>query len=204
MTWSWRLIAASWSASWLAANLAVAPAVARAQAPAQGTSTRVCDPDSDAATYYPVVFGGAVESVSEQRESSRRPGVPAWVPPWVPFASEAGTIAVPLVRFQVRVRYRGDVHRHENVRWLAGRSPQPGARYTVFATVDRDRLATYPCAPNQQGSFDAARYELEPKPPLPDPDPWAGWQLGALAVAAAVVLSAGAALVLGRRRRQPR
>jgi hypothetical protein len=204
MTWSWRLIAASWSASWLAASLAVAPAVARAQAPAQGSSARVCDPESDAATYYPVVFGGSVESITDQRDSTRRPGVPAWVPSWVPFASEAGTVAVPHVRFQVSVRYRGEVHGHESVRWLAGRPPQPGARYTVFATVDRDSLATYPCAPNRQGSFDAARYELEAKPPLPDPDPSAGWQLGGVAVAAVLVLSAAAAaLVLGRRRRQP-
>jgi hypothetical protein len=204
MTWSWRLIAAYWSASWLAASLAMAPAVARAQVPAQGGTARVCDPESDAATYYPVVFEGSVESITDQRDSSRRPGVPAWVPSWVPLASEPGTIAVPLVRFQVSVRYRGDVHRHEGVRWLAGRPPQPGARYTVFATVERDHLATHPCAPNRQGSFDAARYELQPKPPLPDPDPSAGWQLGALAVAAVLVLSAAAALVLGRRRRQPR
>jgi len=204
MTWSWRLIAASWSASWLAASLAVAPTPALARAPAEGSMARVCDPESDAATYYPVVFGGTVESVGDQPDSSRRPGVPAWVPSWVPFAYEAGTLAVPLVRFQVSVRYRGEVHRHESVRWLAGRPPQAGARYTVFATVDRDHLASYPCAPNRQGSFDAARYELEPKPPLPDPDPSAGWQLGALAVAAVVVLSAGAALLLGRRRRQSR
>ncbi|MBJ7614642.1 MAG: hypothetical protein DLM67_10150 [Candidatus Nephthysia bennettiae] len=198
MPWSWRRIAASWSASWLAASAAAALTGAP-----EPVLPRVCDTGADAATYYPIVFTGVVESVAQQRDATRRAGLPSWVPAWVPFTSVEGPVAQTVVRFQVSARYRGDVHSHESVHWLAGGRPHAGSRYTVFATVDRDHLATDPCAPTTQVRFDAARYGLVAQPPMPDPDPFAGWQAGAAAVATALVLSAAAALLLRRRRRQP-
>lgn len=197
MPWSWRRTAACWSASWLAAS-AVA-ALAGAPEPALA---RVCDTGTDAGTYYPVVFTGAVEGVFQQHDAIRRRGLPVSVPGWAPFTTVESPVAATVVRFQVSDRYRGDVHKHESVHWLAGGRPHPGSRFTVFATLDRDHLTTDPCAPNTQVRFDGTRYGLVAQPPFPDADPFAGWQAGAAAVATALVLSAAAALLLRRRRRQ--
>jgi hypothetical protein len=199
MPWSWRRTAACWSASWLAASTAAALALAP-----EPSLARVCDPEADATVYYPVVFTGVVESVSEHGDNARRPGLPTWVPEWLPFTTEQTAATGPLVAFQVTARYRGAVHRHESVRWLAGGRPHAGSRYTVFATPSGDRLSTDPCAPNTQVRFDATRNGLVAQPPLADLDPFAGWQAGAAAVVLALVLSALAALLLGRRRRQAR
>jgi hypothetical protein len=201
MPWSWRRTGAWWSASWLTASLVAA---ALALAPADATLARLCDPGAEGAPYYPVIFTGTVESVSDQHETSRRPGLPPSLPSWVPFSTQEGAATVRVVRFQASVRYRGDVHRHEAVQWLAGGRPRAGARYTVFATVVRDHLETDPCAPNTQVHFDAQRYGLVAQPPFADPEPFAGWQLGAAAVAVLLGLAGLAAWLLGRRSRQPR
>src|ERR1700736_1305822 len=129
MPWSWRRTAAWWSASWLTASVAAALALAPAE---EAPLARLCDPGGDGGTYYPVVFTGTIESVSEQHETSRRLGLPASLPSWVPLATEEGPATVKVVRFQASVRYRGDAHRHESVHWRAGGRPRAGARYTVF------------------------------------------------------------------------
>jgi hypothetical protein len=200
MPWSWRRTAAWWSASWLTASVAAALALAPAD---KSTLARLCDPRGDGGTYYPVVFTGTIESVAEQHETHRRPGLPALLPSRVPFSTEEGPATVKVVRFQASVRYRGDVHRHESVHWLAGGRPRAGARYTVFASVARDHLETDPCAPNTQVRFDAQRYDLVAQPPLADPEPFAGWQLGAASVAVLLGLAGLTAGLLRRRRRQP-
>jgi hypothetical protein len=212
MLWSSRLIAASWSGSWLAASsvaaLALSLPVLEAARAGSGTDlstlTRVCDPRGETAPAYPVVFTGTVQSVSQQRTSERRAGLPSWLPDWLPFARVEGPLSLPLVRFETTVRYKGGVHRHETVQWLAGGRPRAGAHYTVFASVSAGQLETDPCAPNTQVRFDPERYGLVGQPPLSDPELFAGWQAGALIVAIVMAAAGIAILLLGRARRQRR
>jgi hypothetical protein len=202
MAWSWRRTVAFWSASWLAASTAAVLALAPSPALA-----RVCDdPAPDSPTLYPVVFTGVVESVAEQHDTTRRAGIPRWVPAWLPFASEQSPVSATVVRFEVMTRYRGDVHHHEAVQWLSSGRPHAGTRYTVFATPDAGgRLTTSPCAPNMQFLADPDRYGLVAQSPLPDVDPFAGWQAGAAAVLLALLAGAAVGLLLLRRRRlEPR